>query len=97
VPPKRYHDNEDVLANHVIETMKWPIRKEKGRWIGADYHSILEQGGFQDVDQKELIAAAAARIRAAIMCGQKHFDQMEESHQKMLSAVLSTILYHRSE
>jgi hypothetical protein len=94
-PPKRYHDNEDVLANYVIETLKWPIRKEKGRWVGADYYSILEHGGFQDVDQAELLAAASGRIHAAIRSGQTHFDQMEESHQKMLCAVLTIVLYHR--
>ena len=94
-PAIRYHENEDVLANYVITTMKWPIRKEKGRWVGADYASILEQGGFRDADQKDLLAAAAGRIHAAIWFKQKHFDQMEESHQTMLSAVLSIILYHR--
>jgi hypothetical protein len=95
--PARYHDNEDALANYVIETLKWPIRKEQGRWVGADYQSILEQGGFEDLDQKELLAAAAGRVHAAIKFGQQHFDDMELSHQKMLSAILSIILYHRCE
>jgi hypothetical protein len=94
-PPKRYHDNEDALANYVIKTLRWPIRKEGNRWVGADYSSILEQGGSEDIDQNNLLAAAAGRVHAAIKLGQVHFDEMEDSHQKMLSAVLSIILYHR--
>lgn len=96
-PPIKYHDNEDRLAQYVIEHLKWPIRKEKGRWVGADYESILEQGGFHDIDQSELVQAAAGRVRAALIRGQPHFDDMEESHQKMLGAVLTIILYHRAD
>jgi hypothetical protein len=94
-PPARYHDNEDRLAHYLIETLGWPIRKERGRWIGADYDSILEQGGFEDIDQSELLQAAAGRIHAALDRAQRHFDDMEESHQRMLATVLTVILYHR--
>ncbi len=93
--PNQHHKTEDSLAAYVIEHLKWPIRKINGRWVGADYESILEQGGFHDVDQKQLVLAAAGRIRAAIKLGQLHFDDVEESHQRMLAAVLTIILYHR--
>ena len=95
-PPSRYHDNEDCLAQYVLNTMKWPIKKVGSRWIGAEYESILEQGGFEDLDEKNLILAAAGRIAAAKKRGQCHYDDMEESHRKMLAAVLSIILYHRA-
>lgn len=95
-PPRRYHESEDALAQYVIEKLKWPIRNERGRWVGADYLAILEQGGFNDLDQHDLMLAAAGRIQAAIERGQLHFDDMEVSHCQMLAGVLSTILYHRS-
>jgi len=81
----------------VIAKLKWPIVKVKGRWIGADYASILEQGGFGDIDQQDLVAAVAGRIHAAIRFGQHHFDDMERSHRDMLAAVLTIIFYHRTE
>ena len=95
-PPVRYHDNEDRLAQYVIDRLGWPIYKENGRWVGADYHVILEQGGFDDIDQAELLTAATGRIYAAIKHGQSHYDDMEQGHQGMLSAVLTIILYHRA-
>jgi len=94
-PPHRYHDNEDRLAEYVKAELGWEIRKAGNRWIGADYGSILEQGGFDDVNQKDLLQAAAGRIQAALDRRQMHFDEMEESHRQMLGAVLSIILYHR--
>lgn len=94
-PLERYHDNEDRLAQFMIENLGWPIRKERGRWVDADYESILEQGGFHDLDQADLIQAAAGRVHAALDRQQTHFDDMERSHQRMLAAVLSIILYHR--
>ena len=95
-PPSKYHDNEDRLAHYVIEHLKWKIRKERGRWVGMDYESILEQGGFHDLDQAELLTAATGRVYAAIKFGQTHYDDMEESHRKMLASILSIILYHRT-
>ncbi|HLO76751.1 MAG TPA: hypothetical protein VK196_09895 [Magnetospirillum sp.] len=95
-PPLRYHDNEDILANFVINRLGWPIRKENGRWVGADYEAILEQGGLNDVAQDELLAAVAGRVHAAFRYGQTHFDEMELSHQRMVSAIMAIILYHRS-
>jgi hypothetical protein len=96
-PPSRYHDNEDCLAKFVVEHLKWPIKKIGNRWVGADYDSILEQGGFYDVDQTNLIFAAAGRILVAKRLGQTHFDEMEESHRRMLGAVLAIILYFRTD
>jgi len=97
VPPSRYHDNEDRLAEYVRDRLKWPIRKQGQRWVGADYDWLIEQGGFDDLDEKDLILAAAGRIHAAQAHGQKHYDDIEESHRRMLAAVLSVILYHRTE
>ncbi len=94
-PPLKYHDNEDRLAEYLQENSNWSIRKRNGRWIGAAYESILEQGGFGDVNQEQLILAAAGRIRAAIDREQTHFDDMEESHRYILAIVLIVILYHR--
>lgn len=94
-PPKRYHDNEDRLAHYLGEHLGWNIRKEKGRWVGEDYEVILEQGGWHDLDQADLVQAAAGRIHAAMDRQQIHFDAMERSHQRMLAAVLTIILYHR--
>ena len=96
-PPRKYHDNEDRLAEYLQQNSTWNIRKVKGRWVGAAYESILEQGGFGDIDQEQLRLAAAGRIRAAIDRGQKHFDDMEESHRYMLAIVMIVILYHRSD
>jgi hypothetical protein len=58
-PPVQYHDNEDRLAEYVLKHLKWPIRKEGKRWVGADYGSIIEQGGFHDLDEHDLVLAAA--------------------------------------
>ncbi|WBQ13829.1 hypothetical protein L2D00_03885 [Hyphomonadaceae bacterium BL14] len=94
--PQNYHDHEDEVARRLIGTSGWPIQKKMGRWIGADYRSILENGGFEDYGQLELLASAAGRTHAALDFGQKHFDAMEEGHLNMLAAVLTIILYHRT-
>lgn len=95
-PPEKYHDNEDRLAEYVKDRLGWNISKVGNRWVGVDYLSILEQGGFSDDDEKDLVLAAAGRIVAARDRGQMHFDEMENSHKKILADVLSIILYHRS-
>ena len=95
-PPKRYHDNEDFLAEYVKINLKWPVTKKGNKWICGDYSSLLEQGGFGDINEKNLIQAASGRIHAAIRHGQNHFDDMEEGHMKILASVISIILYHRS-
>lgn len=96
-PPIRYHDNEDRLAEYVRDgPLRWPIAKVGSRWVGADYRVILEQGAFSDADQRDLVLASAGRIWAAIKRGQTHFDDMEDSHQRMLATVLSIILYRRA-
>jgi hypothetical protein len=94
-PPARYHDNEDRLAEYVIASMNWPIHKVGNRWIGEDYESILEAGAFNDVDQVELLNAATGRVHAALSRSQTHFDEMEESHRRMLACVMVITLYHR--
>ncbi len=96
-PPKEYHDHEDKLADYVRTNLKWNIQKIEGRWVGADYEFILEQGGNDDINQSELLMAAAGRIKAAINRQQMNFDDMEISHKKILSGVLAIILYHREK
>lgn len=93
-PPLRYHDNEDRLAEFV-QSKGWRIKKAGNRWVGTDYASILEQGAFDDHDIPNLLLAARGRVHAAVVRGQTHFDEMEESHQKMLAAVLAIAIYHR--
>ena len=95
-PPKNYHENEDILAEYVATRLNWGIKKIKNRWTEADYKSILEQGGFGDIDEKNLVLAASGRIHAAIKFGQNHFDKMEDGHMIILSNILSIILYHRN-
>jgi hypothetical protein len=93
--PLKYHDSEDSIAERVVTELKWPIQKRNGRWIGADYATILEQGAFSDVNQQQLVTAACGRVHAALDYGQSHFDEMEDAHVHMLSALLSIIIYHR--
>lgn len=95
-PPKKYHDNEDRLAEFCKESLNWNIKKVGNRWIGLDYASILEQGGFRDIDERNLCLAACGRVKAAIDREQLHFDDMEEFHRKILADVVAIILYHRS-
>jgi hypothetical protein len=92
--PRRYHDNEDALAERVVRDLRWPIQKKRGRWRGADYGAILEQGAFRDLNQRDLITAAAGRVHAALDYGQTHCDKMEDGHLFMLAALLSIIIYH---
>ncbi len=80
-----------------VRKVGWKIQKVGNRWEGEDYPFILEQGGFDDIDQEELLHAAAGRIKAAIARGQLHFDEMEWFHRKMLADVLAMILYHRAD
>lgn len=94
-PPAKYHDNEDRLAEYCKESLNWDIKKIGGRWVGSDYASILEQGGFKDNDEYNLCLAACGRVKAALDRGQIHFDDMEEVHRKMLADVIAIILYHR--
>lgn len=95
IPPAKYHDNEDCLAEYVKQSLNWNIHKKGGRWEGDDYNVILEQGGFKDINQQNLIQASSGRIKAAIDRGQNHFDDMEVSHKRMLAAVMTIIIYQR--
>jgi hypothetical protein len=94
--PENYHENEDKLAEYVAEKLNWQIKKIGQRWTEADYKSILEQGGFGDIDEQNLVLAASGRIHAAIKFGQSHFDKMEDGHMNILANILSIILYHRN-
>lgn len=94
--PARYHDSEDRLAQFAINNLKWPLYKKNGRWFGANYEFILESGSLSDADRKELLLAAAGRIQAALARGQAHIDEMEESHRRMLGAVLCIAIYRTS-
>ena len=91
-----YHDNEDVVANYLASKPGSTIVKKDGRWTGGDYGWILEQGGFDDIDQSELLTSAIGRVAAAIDRGQTTYDAMEQGHRRMLGDVLTIILYHRS-
>lgn len=93
--PDHYHDNEDRLAERVVTELKWPIQKKGGRWHGADYQSILEQGAFEDIGQRELAIAANGRVQMALDYGQSHFDAMDDAHMTMLSALMTIMIYHR--
>lgn len=93
--PVSYHDDEDVLAENLLRDLHWPIQEKNGRWVGADYASILEQGSFRDYGQQRLLSAATGRVYAALDFGQSHFDEMEEGHMQMLAQLITIIIYHR--
>lgn len=93
----RYHDNEDVVANYLAAKPGSRIQKKGGRWIGASYGWILEQGGFDDIDQGELLTSAIGRVAAALQFGQMTYDDMEQGHRLMLADILTIMLYHRSD
>lgn len=95
-PPKKYHEHEDKLAEYVSKNLNWGIEKIGAIWNKAQYESILEQGGFGDINENNLILAASGRIHKAIEFGQKHFDEMEMRHMKILATILTIILYHRA-
>jgi hypothetical protein len=96
-PPAKYHNNEDRIARYCKENLNWRINKLGNRWVGSDYPSILEQGGFGDIDEKDLCLAVCGRVNAALDRDQMHFDDMEEFHGKMLADMLAIILYHRDK
>ena len=96
-PTIKYHNNEDFLAEYVKTKFNWPVYKIGNKWICDDYAFLLEQGGFGDFDEKNLVNAASGRIHAAKKNKQNHFDDMEEGHRKILASVLAIILYHRSD
>ena len=47
------------------------------------------------IDLIDDIQAVSGCIKAPINHGQRHFDDIEQSHQKILADVLTIILYHR--
>lgn len=93
-PPKKYHDNEDRLAEYLVSKGS-KIQKVRGRWIGDDYVFVLQQASLaHQLNHEELIFAAAGRVMAAIKHEQTGFDEMEEGHQKMLSAILTILVFN---
>ncbi|UQA50978.1 hypothetical protein [Vibrio sp. ED002] len=93
--PENYHQHEDKVAHIYQESSDIHIQKNGRFWGGEDYRSILEQGGFDDVEEKDLVLSAAGRIKAALGREQYHIDNMEKGHQIVLCMILSNILYHR--
>jgi len=81
-PPVSYHVHEDNLAEYVMEHLGWNIEKRANKWTNAEYRSILDQGGFGDVNQQNLLKAIAGRIHKAIELGQSHFDVMGMGHME---------------
>ena len=94
-PPKKYHNNEDRIVEYCKENLNWNIKKVGSRWVGEEYAAILEQGSFDDLDERDLCFAACGRVKAALERGPMHFDQMEDFHRKMLADVFAIILYQR--
>lgn len=93
-PPKKYHDNEDILVESVIASLGWNVEKIGRRWEGADYVSLLEQGSIgNSINQGELFLATVGRVVAAIKYGQNRFDDMEKGHQTILAAALSILVF----
>lgn len=95
--PARYHDNEDTLAEYVRDKFDQEIKKVGNRWVGQDYRIILQDAGFFDLNEQNLVQSAKGRIVAAINFNQNHYDDMEDGHRKILAVILALILYHRSD
>lgn len=95
--PDRYHDNEDTLAEYVRDKFDSEIRKVGNRWVGREYQIILQDAGFFDINEENLVQSAKGRIIAAQNFNQNHYDEMETGHRKMLAVILTLILYHRAD
>lgn len=95
--PVDYHKYEDILAENVIKDLKWPLKKVGKKWVGADYQSIITQGGFGDYDQENLIKAVAGRVARAKSYGHVNFEDMDNAHARTLAFILTAILYHRTQ
>lgn len=94
VPPKKYHDNEDRLAEYLV-SMGSKIQKKGQYWIGDDYGFVLQQASLaHQLNNEELIFSAAGRVVAAIKHKQYKFDEMEEGHQAMLAAILTILVFN---
>jgi len=85
------------LAENVIKDFKWPLTKTGNRRVGADYQSIITQGGFGDYDEKNLTKAAAGRVAIAKVYGHGNFEDMDNGHARTLGFILTAILYHRAQ
>ena len=93
--PTRYHDNEDTLAEYVQDKFNSEIKKVGNRWVGQDYRIILQNAGFYDLNEENLVQSAKGRVIAAQRFNQNHYDKMEQGHRKMLAVILTLIIYHR--
>ncbi|TYP94868.1 hypothetical protein LX73_0158 [Fodinibius salinus] len=102
-PPDNYHEYEDRVIKKVQKQSNERLFKLKGEWvefvkneiIETEYDYLLEQGHLKQYNDFDLLKAATGRIKAAIKREQNHFDDMEHSHQLVLAAILSIILYVR--
>jgi hypothetical protein len=93
--PTCYHDNEDKLADYVQDKFNREIKKVGKRWVGQDYRIILQDAGFYDLNEQNLVQSAKGRIIAAKKFNQNHYDEMEQGHRKILAVILTLIIYHR--
>ncbi len=94
-PPKHYHDNEDILVGFYNQNCQDKAYKEGNLWKGEGYKTILEQGGFEDYQQADMVQAAAGRVKAALDRSQYNIDSMEKGHRQILCDIIANILYHR--
>jgi hypothetical protein len=62
------------------------------------YSNIAETYIYQEFQPiLPLVTASLYLPHTARKYGQMHFDEMEESHRRMLGALIAIILYHRSD
>lgn len=99
-PPRKYHGNEDKLAEYLCNERGWKIKKVGSLWkrkdgTKLDYPCLIEQGCCGVASNlDELKTAIAGRIKAAKDHGQLHYDQMESNHRDILSASMAVWLFH---
>ena len=91
----RVSHRDQTHASQLPDLERWDSAHDGSVLCPDDYIALLEQGSFDDVEQKNLVLAAAGRIHAAMHLNQLHFDDLEQSHQYLLAGVLAAILYHR--
>jgi len=91
-PKQGYHDFEDKILSSM--TARYPLFKIGKLWLGEDYATMLEYGGWQQ--QHGILLAAAGRVRAAKKRGQHHFDEMHEAHRDVLGELLAIAVFYLS-
>ena len=105
-PPSDYHSYENSVAAYMNLVRDETYTLRKGRWrYAADGRTLsvheltymLEQASCDSNDIPDLVLAAAGRVRAALKFEQHHYDEMEGGHRIMLAALLTIILFRRSD